>query len=202
VARIVSDEVWAQLDHRAGRLPRRTARRLTAAVGALLTLIAVASVVWEGGLVVAHLSANEMSWGWSWDPPRSVFVEVRVRNDGWLPVTMVDVGGDVPGLRFVGAQQSIALDPAPPPPFPIRLAPGEEAIFNLRYEVTDCTATARSERRIPVRVGYWWGEAALTVDGPGFTENAPSMYSYQGVDPYEVGWAYHMAGVVCGRIEH
>ena len=52
---LLTDEVWRQLDPGAGRLSRRTARRLWLAYGAGFVAAAAAVAVWLSGLVIPQV---------------------------------------------------------------------------------------------------------------------------------------------------
>jgi hypothetical protein len=180
MSRIVSDEVWQRLDRRAGRLSRRTAHRLTLAIGALLALVAAASVIQEGGLLLADLKLDGTSSALG--PEIGIQLGLTVRNDGWTPITVVGAGADEPGLRLASVDA-----PRPFEGFPITLAPGQTLQLQFAYEVTDCDAVPPT-LTVAVRVKRWWGTWTATLH----PVSVPSM------DP---AWLRGYAQYVCGRID-
>jgi hypothetical protein len=184
---MVSDEVWLRLDRGAGRLSRRTARRLTLAIVLALALVVAASVTWQGGLLLADLRVDGTSS--SVGPEIGIGLGVTVRNDGWVPVTVVGAGADLPGLRLVSVGAPDRSDPTPGRPFtgfPFTIAPGESVELLATYEVTDCDAVPGT-LTLPVRVRRWWGTWTARVP----PNLAPSNHP---------GWLHSYALYVCGRI--
>jgi hypothetical protein len=188
MSRIVSDDVWQRLDRRAGRLSRRTARRLTLAIGAVLALIAAASVVQEGGLLLADLKLDGTSSALG--PEIGIQLGLTMHNDGWTPITVVGAGADAPGLHLVSVD---APDPGYPQAgrpfegFPTTLAPGQTLEFRLAYAVTNCDAVPPT-LTVPVRVRRWWGTGTVALRPTFSPSNDPA-------------WLRGYGQYVCGRID-
>jgi hypothetical protein len=71
----------------------------------------------------------------------------EVENHGMVPVTVVGVGEDLPGME---------LEPALAGWFPLTLAPGGRVEVQLAYRITDCAAFPRLSV-IPIRLQRYWG---------------------------------------------
>jgi hypothetical protein len=146
--KMVSDEVWQQLDPYAGRLPERTTRRLWWAGVAMSVVVALAAAAWYGGFVVPQLRADGGQSGSSTiTEPLDITSEVRIRNDGWVSIRVTDAGLRGPGLRLEGVTGG----------FPHTLVPGESMTFTLRYLVTDCAAARGTNWAVLVHVDRPWG---------------------------------------------
>jgi len=191
VARLVSDEVWQQLDPNAGRLPRRTTNRMRY-LGVVAVIAAVGiGAVWRTGVFEPRLEHNRHAGRWasaSPVPERTIERSVTVINRGWVPLTIVGAGRDGPGLELTGVQAA----------FPVTLGRGEEVEFAVAYRVTDCAAVPREPWPVPVRVRMWYGERTVEVELP--TESgpdAPDAYQYTGPDPYGVEWQWWLADLAC-----
>src|SRR5262245_41277048 len=128
--RMVSDEVWRQLDPYAGRLPERTTRQLWWAAAAMSLVLAAAAAVWVSGLVVPQIFASGESSSSAAAPPLDATIELRIRNHGWVSIRVTGAGLRGPGLRFDGVTGN----------FPHTLVPDESMTFTVRYRVTDCAA--------------------------------------------------------------
>src|SRR5262245_37247649 len=149
MTRMVSDEVWQQLDPHAGRLPERTTRRLWRIAAVMSVFMATAAAAWYGGLAVPQLAAENQSASTtgSINEPAEVTHEVRIRNNGWVSIRVTGAGLRVPGLRLEGVTGD----------FPHALVPGESMTVTLRYLVTDCAAASGRELVILVHVDRPWG---------------------------------------------
>lgn len=187
MARLVTDAVWAQLNPDAGRLSRATARRMTAAVCALAMMLAVGALLSRSGLVVARLSWDRYVGGFKQSIALGRIEHgVKVRNDGWVAVTVLGAGRDMPGMTLVEVGSV----------FPFVLAPGETREFTATYQVSDCAAISREAWPFPLRVRHWWGEQTTYIEVPKEVRDA-----VDGVfDPaqYEVEWQYDLGATACG----
>jgi hypothetical protein len=147
----VSDEVWRQLDPRAGALAPGTIRR-NWWVGTVLAVTSVGLVVaWYFGLVVPRLEWTDGMGAEIHDSGR-MKVTVTVTNAGMVPVTVLGAGRSDPGLQFLRAEGA----------FPTTLRPGGSMTLDLHYQLTDCAAVPDVAPPVAVEVDRWWG--GQTVD--------------------------------------
>jgi hypothetical protein len=156
LARLVSDEVWRQLDPHVGRLRRRTTARvwLAAAVGLCLGVGFVA--VWRSGIVVPQLVWTEPGRsGWDERLGGPIWYEVGVSNMGEVPVTVLDAGASAQSMR-------VRVDGR----FPVTIRPGEDVTFVLTYLITDCTAVPLDPGPLLVRVKRPWGHQTVRIPPP------------------------------------
>ena len=187
--RYVSDEVWRQLDPRAGRLPRRTTLRVWIAATLVAVVAAATGVVWGSGAVVPRLvypltAATSASGG----PTGPLMRELTVENRGWVALTLLGAGRDAPGLDLAEVAGT----------FPVTLVPGDRLSFVLVYRLTDCAAVPVGPWPVPVRVERPWGEQTAYVAVPAEPgPAAPDSYSYSGRDPYGVEWQRALADLAC-----
>jgi len=187
MARLVSDEVWQQLDPQAGRLQRRTAARLWWAAGVGTAIALVWALVWQLGVAYPRLGWSNSGYG-SGGGPGWAEHEVVVENQGWTPLTIVAVGRSGPGLELTEVRGT----------FPVTLQPGDQTSFYVVYRVTDCTAVSNEPFPVPVRVERWWGEQTAYIEIPTYpSRDRPGSYSYSGQDPYAVQWQRGMADFGC-----
>lgn len=186
----VSDEVWAELDHDAGRLPRRRERQLAVAPVILLLVLSAGVVVWRSGAVVPRVAWANLGYSASSDLERRIVTHsVAIANRGWPSVHITGVGRSGPGLELVEVRGSL----------PTTLSRGESTEVILVYRVTDCAAVPRGPWPVPVRVRRAWGTQTVYVSVP--TESspdAPDSYTFIGRDPYGVEWQRLLADRACG----
>ena len=148
MARIFSDEVWAQLDPRAGRLSRRAKARVWLA-GALALALAVGFVaIWRAGLIAPRLGVEPGVMSYDEAPGGQITFTVTIENRGRFPVSVLKVGGDEPGLRLVRVEGDL----------PTTLDPGQRASVTLEYRITDCGVVPDDLGPVPVRVERPWGD--------------------------------------------
>lgn len=149
----VSDEVWARLDPRAGRLTRRG--RLALALGAL-GVAALAVAVWlaaSSGLIRPRLSVAP-GWSGTFSHADHSFSEtVRIDNTGWTDAHLRSVTTSVQGLR-VSAVRGL----------PRTLAAGSSATVTVHYAVSDCSLRWTGPSTFEVHVAQWWGSATVPLD--------------------------------------
>jgi hypothetical protein len=190
MARLVSDEVWRQLDPNVGRLSRRTSRRLLLSGVVGLVVVLAAAVGWRSGAVSPRLVwSQDSAYAFSFGPGGPVTASVNVTNSGWVPLTLVGVGRSGPGLELARVEGIL----------PITLGPGDATTFILTYRITDCAAVPHDPWPVPVRVKRWWGEQTAYIPLP--TEPADdglAEYSYSGDDdPYALQWQRYLADGAC-----
>jgi hypothetical protein len=185
---MVSDEVWAELDPRAGRLSREATRRLVIGVLVVLALVASGGLAWQSGLILPRVVWPETAgWGAS-SGPGTISHQLVMENQGWTPVTLTGAGRDGPGLTL---DRVFTV-------FPVTLKPGQQITIDLTYRITDCAAITRDPWPVPVRIDRWWGEQTAYLDLPTMTsDDAPDDFSYSGENPYAVEWQYALADLAC-----
>jgi hypothetical protein len=162
----IPDEVWHRLDPGAGRLSRRTAIRLWAAIAAALALLVAATVVWWTGLVAPRLVWSEGPSQWSTTVDGVVHVEFDMINVGRFPVTVLGVGRSGPGLQFLGIATGPDETDAPQAvgPFPVTLQADNGIAVWLVYRITSCAAMPAGSWPVTAVVQRPWG--TMTVDVP------------------------------------
>lgn len=154
VTRVVSDEVWRQLDPSAGRLSGRTTRRLWTAFLAALLLYVVGVAAWYSGLLVPQLrwDANGTSWQVSEDQNVSRMT-INVSNNGLFPATVISAGRAAPGLDLIGVEGAL----------PATLRPGEAVTVTLVYLIRDCSATPPADWDQTAVVARPWGQLTVPI---------------------------------------
>jgi hypothetical protein len=195
----VSNEVWRQLDPAAGRLSRPVVWRLRVGLIIMCTVTAVASLMWYSGVLVPQLRWSEEG-GFMWaSGPDLVSQAVHVRNDGWVPVSVIGAGRSGPGLRLVAVQDG------PPDalmvrqnPLPHELRPGESLTFVVVYRITDCSAITTQPWPVPVRLRRPWGAQTVYVHVPAQVGVRTSAYVSGPYLPM-VEWQRAISDELCGR---
>ena len=150
---MLTDVVWRQLDPYAGRLSRRTVRRIRWGVAALLLLTAIGELVWYAGVLVPRVSWRSPGYGFGSSPPHH---SVIVHNDGLRPIRVLGVGRSGPGFRLDRVDG----------PLPSTVEPGEYLELVLIYAVTDCAAVPTGPWPVPVVVERPWGVQTVYVQPP------------------------------------
>jgi hypothetical protein len=189
---LVSDEVWAQLDPRAGALSRADTRLITRLTALAVVVAAAAMALWVSGFVRANLSwSDSQGYGSSFNPHTHTFsTDVVVKNNGWTAVRVTGIGGDGAGLHLTGTTQPhISTDLGRTVPF--TLEPGQTAILALDYQVTDCAAVTSGSFPVPVRVKRFWGTQTVSVGIATDLESTPSSAR-------TVEWQRWLADQTCG----
>jgi hypothetical protein len=186
---MVSDEVWRQLDQRAGRISDRTFHRVRSSAGLAVVAAILLATGWYAGVLVPRFTAT---WnGRGADSLTRVFEHpITIRNqNAWLPVSIEGVGREGPGLNLLLVTGFV----------PQTLAPGETLSFTLIYQVTDCAAVPDELWPLAVRIDRPWGIQTIYLHVPGETsELAPEERTYSGRDPYEIPWQRAAANAACG----
>jgi hypothetical protein len=142
----VSDEVWRQLNPRAGRLSRREAVRAWIVIVMAFVVVTACIAVGRSGLVTPQLS-----WGlWgvkSAEPPTdTITLDVEITNMGLAPVTITRVGRSGPGLALIATQGHL----------PARLAATKSARISLVFRITDCEQRPTGSWPVTVEVHQAW----------------------------------------------
>lgn len=181
----ISDEVWQQLDRNAGRMSRR---------GFVLFLVACLALagVGSGGLiawrtVAQPLAADDdfLTYSATGGEHKVFSFQVRVRNQGIVPLTIVRAGADAPGLRLV----------APGPASGQRVNAGQDFTLTLEYEVTDCAAVPTAALPLPLVVDQSWGRRTVHVQPQRMSD--PALGDGYFVNPAQVEWQTAMTYYTC-----
>lgn len=178
---MVSDTVWSRLDPGAGRI---NPRRPVLALLALMLLVEVGVVVWVSGLLVPRLELDRSGSTAHWHPGTGpVSYMVQIKNEGWLPATVVGWGRSRPGLELVPETKA-----------PHVLRPGQSMEVTITYRIKDCAAVTNDPVPMPVRVDRFWGTHTVYIE---LERQAPR--DYQGFwhgEPY-VEWDTYWVSHVC-----
>ena len=143
----VSDDVWRQLDPRAGALAQRQLRRIVAASAAAAVILVAGFAIDRSGFVRARIAYDDKAGlaGFTTVKPPLFGQEIPVKNTGWTTIRVTGIGQDGPGLRLVrpgdtaGMKQLSELRGTP---LPFDLHPGQTVILAIGYWVTDCDAVS------------------------------------------------------------
>lgn len=158
----VSDEVWAQLDHRAGRLSSISRWRVAVA-GSLGAVLAVAAAAgWYSGLVSPQLSVSKRTTHVAGNG--DVVINLTVTNDGWLPADVQWPGSDrgptSPGLTLLRTEG----------PLPARIVPRASVQLAYVYRIESCATTRHTTWRPSLDVARPWGAQRVSlIFGPSET---------------------------------
>ncbi len=167
---MLTDEVWAQLDHSAARLPHEQLRRIYLVLAVLLIAAQAGVVAWLSGAIVPRLHVDR----WS-EATAERFVGfsyiTALRNDGWFPIIVTGWGASQTGLELHGAQTGFTL------------RPGESHDIEVTYRILDCDAVTNEYAPLPVHVERFWGmqtvrlplERELPPDFQGMWDGEPPM---------------------------
>jgi len=183
----LSDDVWQQLDHHAGRLSRRTFWPLTTGLIVLIGLAAATVVSWR--TVANPFDSDVASFSASTSPsPMRFDVTFEVRNAGLVPITIGGVGRDGEALTLLDAWAT-----------PARVQPGDTTTIHVEYAVADCRDYEHGSWPVPVRLDRPWGTQTVYVTPPALANpDAPSSYQFTGdQDPYAVDWQESFVRQVC-----
>ena len=180
---LLTDEVWGSLDPHAGRLSRRQARRMWAAVLACLLVGAGALYTWRAGLVVPRIERDDLMGGFiAGVEGRGFSIGVPLANNGQLTETVLGLGRSGPGLTLLPSTDT----------YPRTLPPHSGELLTLHFAVTDCAAVPDGPWPVPVRVSRPWGTVTLYVAGP-------TVPDYPGTadGPPGTPWQRRLADVAC-----
>ncbi|MEZ0113587.1 hypothetical protein ABH920_007620 [Catenulispora sp. EB89] len=199
--RWVSDEVWAELDPNAGNMSRTQRRRALAAASAAVALLIAGFTIDRSGVVRAHVDYSADSANSGAASPKTKFFtrQVAVQNNGWTTVHVTGVGKDGPGLHLVqpggpeGLPKDLELQGNTAVPFDLR--PGQIAIVEVAYQITDCAAVPSDSFPVTLRVDRPWGTQTVDISLP----LTPAPGTPNGLVPESamVGWQKAMADDVC-----
>lgn len=170
----MSDEVWAQLDPKAGRLTARGRRALAAGVAFVAALLAAALVVALSGAVWPRLALIGGGWQQAGSEPgsRVISVGVEVDNHGWTAARITGVAAP-PGLRVTRVEGASVTPATPDDPggagrpdsaLPITVPVHGQVSLTVFYSVVSCAEPAPNPERMRVEVSRWWGTASVGLD--------------------------------------
>lgn len=211
-----SHDVWSRLDLHAGQLPSQVKRRMAlAAVGLIAAMVAAGCLIYSGA-VVPRISAIQYGWDGSlriglrpWEPtpgPKKIYTTAILVNESWFPVTIVDIGGDMPGLRLdhltrygVGQRPDGVFAVGQwPLPDPLVIEPGREYPIQIHYEVIDCMAVPTAPQLIPVNLARPWGRQTVHVQLPPLRAADGGWRITTHADPHRIEWQRLLADDACG----
>jgi hypothetical protein len=152
--RLVSDEVWRQLDPGAGRLSRRTTRRLWLTFLVGLALYVSGAAAWYSGLVMPQLRWDSNGTSWQvWEDQNLARLTINVRNDGLFPATLVSAGQSAPGFELIGVEGAL----------PVTLRPGDVIAVTLAYRAIDCAVIPPDDWHQAAVVTRPWGNQTVPI---------------------------------------
>jgi hypothetical protein len=185
LARVLTDEVWRQLDPRAGRLCPRTARRVRLAIAVLLVAVVAAELAWYAGLVVPRVSStDESGYEYGWDP---VHHSVAIRNDGLLPIQVLGVGRSGPGIRLDRVDGAV----------PSTVDPGGYVRVTLTFTIHDCAAVPAQRWPVPVEIERPWGAQTVYIDLPAKDDREGPEWSTGTRMQRGIEWQRWLADMAC-----
>ena len=162
--RQVSDEVWAELDPSAGRLSRRTARRLWLAAAVAAVAALVYAFAWSSGIIPPELVATDSGWQVNRDvvgdadtQNPSVTRNISIRNEGWTPVRILNIAVGEPDRRPATELERF---------YPRLLRPGDSAYLPVAWPSYDCLATLGERWTAAVVVERSFGTWTVEVPVP------------------------------------
>jgi hypothetical protein len=163
----ISDELWSQLDPKAGRLSP-PARVRAAVAGALVLVLGVVTAAgWYSGRVWPQLSISHHNAHGSADG--DVVVSLTITNDGWFPVDVAaprpDPGPTAPGLDLLRVEG----------PLPTGIAPRASIELTYVYRITDCAAVPRTIWRPSVDVARPWGTLRVSLSVGSYETSWPQL---------------------------
>ena len=183
---MLTDDVWAQLDHGAARLPRTQQRRLYLALGALLIAAQLGVLTWLSGAITPRLQVAEREGTSAHvEYHTSIGYVVSIHNDGWFPVTIIGWGSSRPGLQRYHR-------PGEMPGFTLK--PGAVQQVEVAYRITDCNAVTNEPQPLAVRVQRFWGTQTVNLPLP--RQLPPGFQGmWRGDEPME--WDLYWTKVAC-----
>lgn len=202
----VSDDVWQQLDPRAGALTRGQRRRIVAASAAAATILTAGFAIDRSGFVWARAAYDpraglESSVSVN---PGIIAQEVPVKNTGWTTIRVTGVGQDGPGLHLVGPGDSVGTKQVAElqgKPLPFDVHPGQTVMLAIGYRVTDCDAVPSGPFPIAVRIDRPWGTQTISIPLPqqmpvpddGASTSRPTIV----INPVGIEWQKAAADRAC-----
>lgn len=202
----VGDDVWQQLDPRAGALTRGQRRRAVTATTAAAVILTAGYANDHSGLMWAravydHHSALESSISVK---SHIIAQEIPVENTGWTTIRVTGIGQDGPGLRLVRPGDAVGtaqVSELRGERLPFDLHPGQTVILAIGYRVTDCDAVPSGPFPIAVRVDRPWGTQTISIPLPQQTQRPDDGASTSGptmvVNPSGIEWQKAAADQAC-----
>lgn len=202
----VGDDVWQQLDPRAGALTRGQRRRAVTATTAAAGILVAGFAIYRSGFVWAR-AAYDRHTGLASSTsvnPAIIALQVPVKNTGWTTIRVTGIGQDGPGLRLVRPGDTVGMEQVSElqgKPLPFDLHPGQTVILAIGYRVTDCEAVPSGPFPIAVRVDRPWGTQTISIPLPqqtqwpddGASTSGPTMV----VNPPGIEWQKAAADQAC-----
>jgi hypothetical protein len=189
--RFVTDEMWARVDRRAGRLSMRTTAWCFVAVILAIPVGGAGTHLWRSGTFYPRLVA---------DPSQTAFAYATAHGAGVVSFPLVNLstgaleilgaGRDGPGLTLIRAE----------PAAPYRVAAGDRFAITLVYRVSHCGAVSAASWPVPVRVRTWRGEQTVYVTVPRAAEGRDAADPDTGDTPVpgpDVEWQRELADDAC-----
>jgi hypothetical protein len=160
----VSDVVWRQLNPSAGRLSRRTTRRLWAVLLPVLLVAVIGGSAWTSGLVIPRLTWYRTSNDWlTTTPDGDVRLNIVVLNAGAFSVTLLDAGPHGPGIGRVGLE---GVD------LPLTLGPHNGVGVTFVARITDCSLLPAGDWPLDAVVSRPWGPMTVPIAAEDFSRPA------------------------------
>jgi hypothetical protein len=206
MTRLVSDQVWQQLDPAGGRVRRRTVLRFWGIGVPTIVVLFAAAAAWAAGSVVPWLHETDSGLatsvalddanGRTGPRPAEQTMNLHIQNDGEQAVRIVGVGGDHAGIRMLRAT---AEGRPITPRSPYVLDPAHTVEITMFLQFTDCAAVSTRPWPIPVRVARPWGTQTVHVlhlPIRATSDHGGWSLAYRG-DPRAVEWQRWIADDVC-----
>lgn len=151
--------MWAQIATDAAGVDAHEVRVMRRSALGVLAVLVVAVVVWMLGFLSPRLDHGNTSGGSADESTHAAEYEIDVINRGWLPVTMVGVSVDVPGVVVTSTT-----------PSSVRVSRGSSQRMHMTLHVADCTAAVYAMRAaeaepppLHVAVSRPWGEVTTDI---------------------------------------
>lgn len=183
---MLTDEVWAQLDHQAARLSRKQQRRAYLAVAALVLAAQLGVLTWLSGAIAPRLEVDEREGtSTELDYRTSISYIVAIRNNGWFPVTVLAWGSSRPGLERDHRAGELSG---------FTIKPGAMQQVEVLYRITDCDAVTNEPQPLAMRLERFWGTQTVNVPLP--RQLPPGFQgTWHGDEPME--WDLYWTRMAC-----
>ncbi|MGI8879349.1 MAG: hypothetical protein ACR2KJ_02330 [Jatrophihabitans sp.] len=156
----LSDQVWAHLDPRAGRLTHRGRLALGAAAVAVLLVTAAAIAVQMSGLFPARIGAwaSEVTV----DTQSHTTVErIQLGSNDWFDERVQAVSTRVPGVVVLSSDRPT-------------IRAGHHATLTVRLRF-DCTRVTHGAVTLALWLSRPWGSTSILILGPDLPDTAQSV---------------------------